>query len=209
MQALEGWPPGCLKRLVYVSTSGVYGDCRGEKVDESRPVQPATDRARRRCDAEAVLADWCARRGVALVILRAPGIYGDNRFPVERVRKGTPVLKREEDVYTNHIHAEDLAAICVMALDERKPAGIYNAVDDSEILMGDWLDMVADGFGLSRPPRISRSEASEKIPAAMFSFMGESRRLVNARLKRGLGYRLRYPTVADGLQSAVSALRVA
>lgn len=209
LQALEGWPAGCLRRLVYISTSGVYGDCNGERVDETRPAQPATDRARRRCDAEAVLAEWCARHGVALVILRAPGIYGDNRFPLERVRKGTPVLRREDDVYTNHIHAEDLAGICVKALDEQTPAGIYNTVDDSEILMGDWLDMVADGFGVQRPPRIPRSEAKERIPAPMLSFMSESRRLVNTRLKRDMGYRLRYPTVADGLRAALATSRAA
>jgi nucleoside-diphosphate-sugar epimerase len=209
LQALEGWQQGYPRRVVYISTSGVYGDCEGAQVDESRPVQPATDRARRRCDAEAVLGEWCARRGVSLVILRAPGIYGDDRFPVERVRKGTPVLRREDDVFTNHIHAEDLAGICVRALDERTPGGVYNTVDDSEIMMGDWLDLVADGFGVQRPPRIARSEAKEKIPAPMLSFMSESRRLLNARLKREMGYRLQYPTVADGLRAAVASSRAA
>ena len=200
--ALEGWPQGYPRRVVYISTSGVYGNCEGALVDESRPVQPATDRARRRCDAEAVLAEWCARRGATLVILRAPGIYGDNRFPLERVRKGTPVLRREDDVYTNHIHAEDLAGICIRALDELTPEGIYNTVDDSEILMGDWLDLVADGFGVERPPRIPRSEAKARIPAPLLSFMSESRRLLNVRLKRDMGYQLLYPTVADGLRAA-------
>ena len=198
-----------LRRVVYISTSGVYGDCGGARVDESRSPHPATDRARRRIDAEQVLADWTARHGAALVVLRAPGIYGGDRFPLERLRKGTPVLAREDDVYTNHIHADDLAAICVAALDERVPAGIYNTVDDSAILMGDWMDLVADAFGLPRPPRIARSEAKARIPAHMLSFMSESRRLVNARLKRDMGYVLRYPTVADGVSAAVSKLKAA
>ncbi len=191
------------RRVVYVSTSGVYGDCGGALVDESRPVNPGTDRARRRCDAEAVLTEWCAARGVALVILRVPGIYAADRLPLERLRKGTPVLRREDDVYTNHIHADDLAAICVRALDDSVPAGIYNASDDSDILMGDWLELVAERFDLPRPPRIPRSEAPGRIGAPMLSFMSESRRLVNARLKNVFGYVLRYPTVQDGLRAAL------
>lgn len=193
------------RRVVYVSTSGVYGDCGGALVDESRPVNPGTDRARRRCDAEAVLTEWCAQRGVALVILRVPGIYATDRLPLERLRKGTPVLRHEDDVYTNHIHAEDLAAICVRALDESVPAGIYNASDDSDIRMGGWLELVAERFGLPRPPRIPRSEAPGRIAAPMLSFMSESRRLVNTKLKNEFGYTLRYPTVHDGLRAALAA----
>jgi len=197
------------RRVVYVSTSGVYGDCGGALVDESRAVNPGTDRARRRCDAEAALTEWCAERGVALVILRVPGIYATDRLPLERLRKGTPVLRREDDVFTNHIHAEDLAAICVRALDDSVPAGIYNASDDSDILMGDWLELLAERFGLPRPPRIPRSEAPGRIAAPMLSFMSESRRLANARLKNELGYTLRYPTVHDGLRAALAALPAA
>ena len=190
------------RRVVYVSTSGVYGDCQGEWVDESRPVNPGTDRAHRRCDAEAQWMKWTGDINSRLTVLRAPGIYGNDRFPLSRLRAGTPVLRREDDVYTNHIHADDLAAICVRALRPESPAGVYNAVDDSDIRMGDWMDRVADAFGLARPPRISRDEAARRIPAGLLSFMSESRRLVNTRLKRGLGYVLRYPTVIDGLHAA-------
>lgn len=192
-------------RLVYVSTSGVYGDCGGARVDESRSVRPQSERARRRVDAERRLALWCSERDVALVILRAPGIYAADRLPLERLRAGTPVLRAEDDVYTNHIHAEDLAAAVVRALDAAAPAGIYNASDDSELRMGDWLDLVADRAGLPRPPRIARSEAAERIPSGLLSFMSESRRLVNRRLKEGLGVRLRYPTVREGLPALVAA----
>lgn len=168
----------------------------------------STSRARR-CDAEQVLAEWTARHGACLVVLRAPGIYAGDRLPLQRLRQGTPVLAREDDVYTNHIHADDLAAICFAALDERVPAGIYNTVDDSVILMGDWLDLVADAFSLPRPPRIARGEAKARIPAPMLSFMSESRQLSNARLKRELGYVLRYPSVADGLRAAAANLKAA
>jgi nucleoside-diphosphate-sugar epimerase len=190
------------KRIVYISTSGVYGDCRGERVDELRPLQPDSDRGRRRADAERQLQDWCAARGVALVILRAPGIYGPGRFPIARLKSGMPVLQTSDDVYTNHIHADDLAAICVRALEDDAPPGVYNASDDSEIRMGDWLDAVADRFALPRPPRIPRAEAEGRISPAMLSFMNESRRLINDRLKRELGYALAYPTVHDGLHAA-------
>lgn len=186
-------------RLVYVSTSGVYGDCGGARVDESRALHPQTDRARRRVDAEHQLALWCSERGVPLAILRAPGIYAADRLPLERLRQGTPVLRAEDDVYTNHIHADDLAAIIVRALEEDAPGGAYNASDDSEIRMGDWLDLVAERAGLPRPPRIARSEAKGRIGPDVLSFMSESRRLANRRMKEGLGVRLRYRTVYDGL----------
>jgi nucleoside-diphosphate-sugar epimerase len=186
-------------RVVYVSTSGVYGDCGGARVDESRIVQPQTDRARRRVDAERQLALWCSGHGVALVILRVPGIYAADRLPLERLRRGTPVLRPEDDVYTNHIHADDLAAIVVRSLEGGAPGGTYNASDDSDICMGDWLDLVAERSGLPRPPRIARSEARERIAPELLSFMSESRRLANRRMKEGLGVHLRYATVFEGV----------
>lgn len=192
-------------RVVYVSTSGVYGDCGGARVDEVRAVRPRTDRARRRVDAERQLALWCSERGIALVILRAPGIYAADRLPLERLRRGTPVLRPEDDVYTNHIHAEDLAAIIVRALEDGAPAGTYNASDDSELRMGDWFDLVAERAGLPRPPRIARSEAPQRIAPELLSFMSESRRLANRRMKEGLGVRLRYPTVFEGVPRPVAA----
>jgi nucleoside-diphosphate-sugar epimerase len=187
-------------RMVYVSTSGVYGDCAGERVDESRPPAPQSERAVRRLDAELRLAQWCRSRGVALVILRVPGIYAADRLPLARLRAGTPVLRSEDDVYTNHIHADDLAQTVVRALDSEAPEGIYNAADDTKLKMGDWMDLVADARGLPRPPRVARAHAAGAIPPALLSFMQESRLLDNARMKRRLGVRLRYPTVHEGLR---------
>ena len=187
------------RRVVYLSTSGVYGDCGGAYVDESRPVAPQSDRARRRVDAESTLFEWGRERGVEIVCLRVPGIYAADRLPLERLRKRTPVLRAEDDGYTNHIHADDLAAICVRALERDAPAGVYNASDDSELKMGDWFDLVSDRHGLPRPPRIARPDAERLIPPPLLSFMRESRRLVNRRLKDALGIALRYPTVFDGV----------
>jgi nucleoside-diphosphate-sugar epimerase len=188
-------------RMVYVSTSGVYGDCAGARVDESRRPAPQTDRARRRLHAETQLAQWSEERHVELIVLRVPGIYAADRLPLERLRARTPVLRADEDVYTSHVHADDLAAIVCRALEEDAPAGVYNAADDTEMKMGDWFDLVADTLGLRRPPRISREAARHKIPAALLSFMQESRRLDNTRLKSLLGIRLRYPTVREGLSN--------
>jgi nucleoside-diphosphate-sugar epimerase len=186
-------------RLAYVSTSGVYGDCGGALVEESRAVNPQTARARRRVHAETTLASWCAARGVALVVLRAPGIYAADRLPLARLRGGAPALRAADDVYSNHIHADDLAAACLRALEDGAPPGTYNASDDTVLKVGDWLDLVADRAGLARPERIARAEAAARIGPQLLSFMSESRRLDNRRLKQVLGVRLRYPTVFDGL----------
>ena len=193
------------RRVVYLSTSGVYGDCRGERVDETRTPAPQSDRARRRLDAEQTLAKWGERRRIEIVILRAPGIYAADRLPLERLRKRTPVLRAEDDGYTNHVHADDLAAIAVRALEADAPAGVYNAADDSELKMGDWFDLVADRFGLSRPPRIARVDAETAMPPALLSFMRESRRLDNRRMKSALVVRLRYPTVFEGVPHGAAA----
>ena len=188
------------RRVVYISTSGVYGDCGGACVDESRPVNPQTPRARRRVDAEEVLSRWCGEHGVALVVLRAPGIYAADRLPLAHLTRGVPVLSPEDDVYTNHVHADDLAAMVSAGLS--RGAGAYNANDDSEMKMGDYFDLVADRMGLPRPPRVRRAEAAGRIPAGLLSFMGESRRLLNRRVKAELGIHLRYPTVYDGVPRA-------
>lgn len=191
--------PRRVRRCVYVSTTSVYGDCGGAFIDESRPLNPSSDRARRRVDAEAALAAWAATEGTSLAILRAPGIYAADRLPVERLKRGTPVLRDEDDVYANHICADDLAAILVAALERNDVTGALNTVDHSHLKMGEWFDLVADRFGLPRPPRVSRAEAPERISPTLLSFMSESRRVLGERVERELGVKLRYPTVHEGL----------
>ena len=193
------------QRFLYLSTSGVYGDCAGEWVEETRPPNPMTDRARRRLDAERAIGDWGERNRVEVAILRVPGIYASDRLPLDRLIRGAPALVAEEDVYTNHIHADDLAAIVVAALEAGQASGIYNASDDGPMKMGEFFDLIADRAGLSRPPRVSRDEAERRVPKELLSFMSESRRLVNKRLKEELGVRLRYPTAADGVPMTVQA----
>lgn len=185
--------------LVYVSTTGVYGDCGGEWVDEMRPVRPQNARARRRVDAENVLRGWARRSGSRLAILRVPGIYADNRLPLDRLKKNIPALLPQDDVHTNHIHADDLANIIALALFRARPCRAYNTVDDSDMKMGEYFDAVADRFELPRPPRLPREELQRMVSPVLWSFMRESRRLVNLRMKTELDVRLRYPEVLQAL----------
>jgi nucleoside-diphosphate-sugar epimerase len=195
---------GRVRQLVYASTSGVYGDCQGARFDETRAVQPATDRARRRVDAEARVRWFGRKSGARVCVLRVPGIYAADRpggHPRDRLLRGTPVLEPADDVYTNHIHADDLARACVAALHRAGPQRVLHVSDDTELRMGEYFDLAARLCGLSAPPRISRQEALRTLPAMQLSFMSESRRLDNRRLKRELRFRLLYPTVEQGLQA--------
>ncbi len=193
----HGTPP---KQLIYISTSGVYGDCGGARISETHPLSPQTLRAQRRVDAEMQIRDWAKRNGVNASILRVPGIYAADRLPLERLRSGTPAIVAAEDSYTNHIHADDLARIIVATLRHGRPNRVYHASDDGEMKMGEYFDVVADAYHLPRPPRITRAETQHVLPEALLSFMNESRRLVNGRMKRELGVRLRYSTVMDLLK---------
>ncbi|WP_018903182.1 SDR family oxidoreductase [Variovorax paradoxus] len=194
--------------FVYGSTSGVYGDCGGARVSETRPVRPDTPRAHRRVDAERAVR-WLGRSaGVHASILRIPGIYAPDReggTPRQRLARGTPVLRREDDVFTSHIHADDLARACVAALFRGRPQRIVHASDDTELRMGDYIDLAADLYGMPRPPRVAREEAQRQLPLQLLSFMGESRRLDNTRLKRELRVRLAHPTVHTGLREEAAA----
>lgn len=188
--------------FIYISTSGVYGDCAGALVDETSPLRPQTGRARRRADAEHRLREWGARTGVCVSILRVPGIYAADRLPVARIERGTPALRPQDDTYVNHIHADDLANMVVAALYHGQANRSYNASDDAPQKMGDYFDLVADRFRLPRPPRVTRAEAGVVMPGNLYSFMSESRRLTNRRIKQELRVRLRYPTVYEGIAGA-------
>ena len=191
-------------KLVYVSTTGVYGDCKGAFFDETRPVAPVNARAERRVDAERVLRRWARHHEGKLSILRVPGIYAADRLPLERLRQGTPALLDVDDVYTNHIHADDLAQIIALALFRAQPLRVYHTVDDSALKMGDYFDQVATAFKLPLPPRVPRAELSKQVSPMLLSFMSESRRLSNQRMKTELGVRLRWPAVSDLLASLQS-----
>ena len=187
------------KRLVYISTSGVYGDCGGAWVSETHPLKATSPRSQRRVDAERQIRGWAIRNQVKATILRVPGIYAADRLPLSRLQQGTPGIVASEDSYTNHIHADDLARISIAALQRGRACRVYHASDDSHLKMGEYFDSVADAFGMPRVPRISHAEAQRALPETLLSFMNESRRLTNQRIKRELKVRLTYPTVADML----------
>ena len=205
--------------IVYISTTGVYGDCGGALIDETHPLAPTTTRATRRVAAERRLRRWCRRTGdrpVKLSVLRAPGIYAEDRLPIERLQRGMPALIDRDDVYTNHIHADDLARATIAAIFRGKPQRAYNVTDDAHWKMGEYFDRVADALALNRPPRIASDEADRVIPPVMRSFMSESRRLSNARIVSELRWRPLHPTPqamldrmreARALASAATAAR--
>ena len=186
-------------RLVLVSTSGVYGDCQGAWVTESRPVAPRVDRARRRLDAEQVVRQWAAQRDTRLVILRVPGLYGPGRLPLARLQRGEPVLRRDQSPWSNRIHVHDLARCCVRAMAHDDPAPLYNVSDGHPSTMTDYFLQVAAFAGLPAPPQISLAEAREQLSAGMLEYLAESRRLDNTLMRTHLGVTPRYPDLATGL----------
>ena len=201
MQAFLGGLPGRtgVRRIVYISTSAVYGDCHGAWITESQPLNPTTPRGQRRLDAERQLRDWCRTHAVQWIILRVPGIYGPGKLPLARLRKGTPVLREADAPYTNRIHADDLAAICVAAMHSSIANTVYNVSDGHPGNMTDYFFRVADAAGLPRPPEVSREEAQTVLSAGMLSFLQDSRRMDNSKLLNELGIQLQYPNLDAGL----------
>ncbi|MEW7979215.1 MAG: SDR family oxidoreductase [Candidatus Sedimenticola endophacoides] len=187
------------RRLVHISTTGVYGDCGGAWVDEQRQPRPLAPRARRRWDAEQRLRRWREAGGGELVILRVAGIYGPGKLPLERLRKGLPVVRGQEAPYTNRIHIEDLARVCVAAMERGRDGEVYNVSDGHPGTMSDYFDRVADHFALPRPPRIGMAEGADALSPGMMSYMAESRRLDNRKMLRELGVELAFPDLEAGL----------
>lgn len=186
-------------RVVYISTSAVYGDCDGAWIDETAPLRPGTERGHRRLDAERRWQAWSRETGVAVVILRVPGIYACDRLPIERLRAGMPVLAEEDSPYTNRIHADDLARICIAAMQRGKPGAAYNVSDGHPTTMTDYFNRIADRLELPRPPVVDRAGAERALSPSMLSFLGESKRLDTRLMREQLGVELRYPDLAAGL----------
>lgn len=189
------------RSAVYASTSGVYGDCCGDWVTEARPPAPRTPRAQRRLDAERLVRHFGRHANVRVSLLRVPGIYAADRpgGPRERLVQGTPVLRDEDDVYTNHVHADDLARIALAALWRGAAQRAYNANDDTRLKVGEYYDLAARLYGLPGPRRVPRSAAEQELTLNALGFMNESRRMSNTRMKRELRVKLAYPTVEKGL----------
>lgn len=187
------------RRILYISTTGVYGDCGGAWIDEEREVNPQSDRARRRLDSEHQLSDWSGRTGGEVVILRVAGIYGPGKLPLERLRQRLPVVREEEASFTNRIHSEDLVQACLAAMERGRSGRVYHVCDGHPSTMTDYFRRLADAAGLPHPPEISLAEAEEHLSPGMLSYMRESRRLSNRRLREELGVKLKYPSLESGL----------
>ena len=185
--------------IVYLSTTGVYGDQQGAIVNEGTPTKAETSRARRRLDAENLLHSWGENRGVKIIILRIAGIYGANRLPLNRIREGVPVLRSEESPFSNRIHADDLARLCLAAAAKGRDGEIINICDGETSTMTDYFNAVADVFALPRPPQVTKEEAKERMPPLLLSYFSESRRLDNRLMRERLGVNLLYPDLASGL----------
>lgn len=195
----SNWPA----RIVYISTTGVYGDCQGAWVTEETPANPRSARGARRLDAEDALHDWHRTTGVPVVILRVPGIYGPGRLPVERIKQGAPVVRNEESPYSNRIHADDLARTCIAAAKKGQADAIYNVSDGHPTSMTDYFYRVADLLGLPRPPSVSMAEARQRLTPGMLSFIEESRRIDNRKMREELGVELLYSGLESGLAACL------
>jgi nucleoside-diphosphate-sugar epimerase len=196
-----GEQPG---RILYLSTTGVYGDNHGAWVTEDTPVRPIAARSKRRVDAETVLRAFGKAAGVPVIILRVPGIYGPGRLPIEAIRTRRPVLDESESGYTNRIHAEDLARVCLTAAERGRADTVYNVSDGHPSSMTGYFNQLADALGEPRPPVISRAEAQRVLSAGMLSYLDESRRVDNRRLREELGVELLYPTLEAGLRASLA-----
>lgn len=190
--------------FVYMSTTGVYGDTAGAAVDESSPVQPRTDRARRRVSAEEMTRVWCNERRVRRVVLRVPGIYGPDRLPLERLRHVEPVVREPEAGINNRIHVDDLVEACVRAVANPEARGVYNVTDGQPLSSTAFINMVAKAAGLPPPPQVSMEEAQLTFSPERLSFLNESRRVSNERMLKHLGVALKYADVEAGIRASLA-----
>jgi nucleoside-diphosphate-sugar epimerase len=205
LEACLGALPDRPARIVYMSTTGVYGDAAGATVDEERLPAPATDRARARLAAEAAVREWCDTAGVAWTILRVPGIYGPGRLPLERIRRGDPVIRESEAGPGNRVHVDDLVELCIAAGTAAVAANrIYNVGDGNHASTTAYFSAVARLAGLPQPPALSRAEARRRLAPETWSFLGESRRVDTSRMQRELGVRLRYADLEAGIRASLT-----
>lgn len=192
-------------RLVLISTTGVYGDCAGRWIDETEPPRPATDRARRRLDAERSAQRWGRRNGVPVVVLRVSGIYGPGRIPIARLRRGMLVPEVAQSPFTNRIHVDDLVTACVAAAAKGVPGSVFNVTDGAPERMTDYFLKVAAITGVAPPQVTSLTEAQRAASPGLSAYFAESRRIGNAKLRTELGVELRYPNLDSGLAACIDS----
>jgi len=189
--------------LVYLSTTGVYGNTGGLPVDEASPTLPGDSFSRRRLAAERLAASWCDAAGARCVILRVAGIYGPGRLPLARLRAGEPVLRPEDSGPGNRIHVDDLVTACEAALD-RSVSGAVNVADGDHRSIGAFMELVARLAGLPAPRRVTLEEARRELSPGMLAYVLASRRVMNRHLVEDLGVRPRDPE--DGVRESLAEM---
>lgn len=195
------------RAFIYMSTTGVYGDAQGACIDESAPVRPLTDRARRRVSAEEMTRVWCSERRVRRIVLRVPGIYGPGRLPIERLKHREPALRPEDAGIANRIHVDDLVEACAAAALNEEARGVYNITDGNACSSTVFLDRLAALAALPCPPRISMDEAQLTFSPERLAFLHESRRVSNERMLKHLGVRLKYAQLDQGIAQSLQEER--
>ncbi len=195
---------GIPQRFLYMSTTGVYGDCGGRWIDESEPLNPSTQRAQRRIASEGAVRKWCGEKGIPWIILRVPAIYGPGRLLIERLKSGQPTIRPEQCSYTNRIHVHDLVTVCHAAMERTPKDAVYNVSDGNPSTITDYLFKLAELTGLPKPPLISMQEAEKTLSPSLMSFLRESKRIHNLKMLEELGVRLRYPDLATGLKASLA-----
>jgi len=189
-----------VEKILLISTTGVYGDCKGEWIDENHALNPQADRAHRRLSAETQLTDYCNSEGIPLIIFRVPGIYAADKLPVKRITSGEAIVRSADSGYSNRIHADDLVAFCEEALLSNIPPGIYNCCDGQPSTMHDYFIRVADALNLPPPAEIGLAQAQQALSAGMLSYLVESKRISNKKLLKTFKTPLKYPDLQAGLK---------
>ena len=189
-------------RLVYTSSTGVYGDYDGAWVDESTPLEPTTDKTRVLAEAETVALERSAEYGIDGTVARFSGLYGPDRYRLERYIEG-PVTEG----YLNMVHRADAAgAVAHLLTADRARDEVVLVTDDEPVdkwVLADWL---ADECGVDSPPKRTKQErlTDEGLSEAARRRITTSKRCSNERLHE-LGYSLRYPTFREGYREVVES----
>lgn len=202
LNILQTRPP---VHFVYMGTSGVYGDCQGDWVNESRIPNPTSEPSKRRLHAEKIVDRWSATQQCSRTLLRVSAIYGPERLPIKRIREGRPAVNADESAWSNRVHIEDLTTICIKALAREGLNEIFNVSDGHPTTSEEFISTIARALGMPLPSSISLKQALCEATPAQRIYLTESRRLDNRLLLQKLDLRLRFPTIDSAIESFSTA----
>lgn len=191
-----------IRWIGYLSTIGVYGDHKGNWVDETTIPAPVSQRSKARLDAERGWATLAGQRGAGLDIFRLAGIYGPGRCTLDRLRAGEKLVVSKPGQVFNRIHVEDIAQAVEKAIERPDRDGkvrIFNVCDDAPAAPEEVAAFAAELLGIDSPPVVPFGDA--KLSDMALSFYSENKRVRNGRMKQELGVVLTYPTYREGLRA--------